>query len=58
MDTLSFNYNGKEYLIDKLTELQSQAGQEYIRIVTKDNRHFNLTFKESLYRWVVSESVD
>ncbi len=56
MDLNSFTYLGKEYLVDKVAELEPEAGKKYIQITTKDNKKFKLTFKEPIFKWVISES--
>ncbi len=56
MDLNSFNYQGKEYQVDKVAELKPIAGKRYIQITTKDNKTFNLFFVESIFKWVVTKS--
>ena len=58
MNSNSFTYHGKEYQVDKVAELNPGTDNKYIQIVTKDNQRFKLTFKESVYRWVLTKSTD
>jgi hypothetical protein len=58
MNSTSFTYQGKEYQVDKVAELEPEPGNKYIQIITTDNRQFKLTFKESVFKWVLTESTD
>ncbi len=58
MNLNSFTYQGKEYQVDKVAELNSGTDKQSIQIVTKDNRRYKLTFIESIYKWVLTESTD
>ncbi len=56
MDLSSFTYQGKEYQVDKVTELDPEAGERCIQVITKCNKKFKLTFKESIYKWVITKA--
>ncbi len=58
MEIESFTYQGKEYQVDKVVELETVAGKRYIQITTKDNKTFKLVFEESVFKWVLTESTD
>ncbi len=53
-----FTFRGKEYQVDKVTELESEAGSRCIQVITKDNRKFKLSFNESIFKWVVTEATE
>ncbi len=46
----NFSYQGKEYQIDKVDELEPYLGNRRIQITTKCHKKFQLTFKESVYQ--------
>jgi hypothetical protein len=52
----SFTFQGQEYQIDQVDELEPVSGNRRIQITTKQNKKFELTFKESIFKWVISES--
>ncbi len=52
----AFTYKGKEYQIDKVTELESDLGNRRIQITTTCDKKFDLIFKESIFKWVISET--
>ncbi len=54
----SFNYKGTEYKIVKVIELEPENGNQRLKVVTEDNKHFILTFNETIYKWVVTELID
>ncbi len=56
MEIESFTYQGKEYQVEKVIELEPEAGKKYIQITTKDKKTFKLRFEESVFRWVLTES--
>jgi hypothetical protein len=56
VDLTSFVFHGKEYQVDKVVELEPEAGEKCLQVITKDNKVFKLTFNECLYRWVATES--
>ncbi len=58
MDLYSFTYKGKEYQVDKVAELEPETNKRCIYIVTKDNKRFKLTFNETIFKWVLTESND
>ncbi len=55
MDSITFTFKGQEYQIDSAAEVRPEAGKRYIRILTKDNKQFKMTFKEYIFKWVISE---
>ncbi len=55
MNINNFSYQGKEYQIDKVDELEPYLGNRRIQVTTKCHKKFQLTFKESVYQWVISE---
>ena len=56
MISTSFTYQGKKYKVDQVTELESDSGNRRIQVTTKCHKKFELTFKESIFKWVISES--
>ncbi len=58
MGTNSFNYKGKEYQIDEVSELEPEAGKWCIRITTKDNERFKAKYNEFIFKWEISESTN
>ncbi len=58
IDTISFTHQEKEYQVEKVIELEPVAGKKHIQIITKDNKAFNLRFEESIFRWVLTESIN
>jgi hypothetical protein len=56
MKSTSFTFHGKEYQVEKVIELEPKAGKRHIHVITKDNKRFKLTFQESIFKWVVTES--
>jgi hypothetical protein len=50
-----FIFQGIEYQIQKVVELEPEAGKRRIQVTTKDNRIFKLTFNECLFRWEIIE---
>ncbi len=55
MNSTSFTYHGKEYQIDKISELEPESGSKRIQITTKDKEVFNLIYQESIFRWVMAD---
>lgn len=58
MDSASFTYQGKIYQVDKVVELKPEKGRRCLRIITSENNQFKLTFIESIFKWVLTESTD
>jgi hypothetical protein len=56
MNSISFSYKGTEYLVELVTELEPDGGKRRIQITTQDSRVFELTFMESIFKWVISKS--
>ncbi len=55
VNKLSFKFEGKEYQVAKVSELSSDQGHRRLEVTTKDNKKFELVYKESIFRWVVSK---
>jgi|WetSurMetagenome_2_1015567.scaffolds.fasta_scaffold37897_4 hypothetical protein len=53
----SFTYQGTEYQIEKVIELEPENGNRCIKVTTKDNKQFKLVFNEAVFKWVVTESI-
>ena len=58
MDLTSFTYKGKEYQVDKVIDLDPEGDERCILVITTDSKKFKLTFKESIYKWVITELAD
>jgi len=56
MNSKSFTYQGKEYKIAKIAELEPYAGNRRLQITTKDKTQFTLNFNQSIYKWVIDKS--
>ena len=52
----SFIYNGKEYQVDKVVEVKSKDGKRSYQIVSKDSATFELSFEQSVFKWVLTHS--
>ncbi len=55
MNQISFTHNGIKYQVKKITELETISGKRRILITTKDNKIFEISYVDSLFRWVITE---
>jgi len=56
MDSTSFTYQGKEHKIAKIAELESESEHRRLQIITEEKEQFTLTFKPSIFKWVIAKS--
>jgi hypothetical protein len=57
MNPTSFLYHGKEYIIAKITESESDSGNRCLKITTKCKKQFLITYYPSIFKWVISEPI-
>ncbi len=56
MNLKTFYYQGKEYQVYKVAELEPESGNRRIQITTTDKAVFSLTYNQSIFKWVVDEA--
>jgi hypothetical protein len=51
----SFTWQGTEYEVAGIEKTWQEPGRRYFRVITGDNKLFNLCYNETQQRWSLSE---